>query len=193
MGAAGEGEPQFPAKYPRQIKDVFTRTDELLEMLIKEIVLLRGDINNLGKGIGRFAVGVGVSTTVTAKQTLSEFLLPSPVNVFDLLSFIDSEYMFAVDLSVAHNDVALGIKSVLSQRTPFVTEFTVDSIVGPVIPTMKVNDTGHPAISYNTGEGRDKMFITELFVTNAAGVPGNQIAILVGWNSYLTKKLTPTP
>lgn len=105
------------------------------------------------------------------------------VLTLDLLSLIDSEYEFTIDLSIPRVDKPIGIQQALGGKTPFVTEFTVTALSGNPLK-IKLNDTGSPQVEYSVGEGRDAI-IRELLLTNEA--QANCTAkITVGWNSIIT-------
>jgi len=109
----------------------------------------------------------------------------------DLLSFIDREKEFILDLTKPRVDEPLGIREELidTGRALFVTEFTVTKLVGEPI-LVRVNSTGAPQVEFTEGEGR-KRIIEELFITNTAQPPGSEARIVVGWNSRLAE-LIPT-
>jgi hypothetical protein len=165
--------------FPREpIKDWFTRIDELLIILIENQKKTNELLTKILEIEEKQRTIVETDKDVAPSAGLQYTI--------DLISLVDKEFEFIIDLSVERNDEPLGIQSRLKGQTPFVTQFVISRLVGePLI--VKLNSTGAPTLTLKEGEGMNNTIINELFITNSAQEAGSEARIIVAWNSLIPK------
>jgi hypothetical protein len=162
MSVKVDGVVEIPKHQWYQFTDIFTRIDEQLEVLIKQIDYT----NKLLEGIAK-ALGAAVRPPTE--------VVPAPPPVTTVEEALNNRYkVFKLDLSVARNNEPLG----LSDLGIIVKSAVVTRLDSPASWRRNDPTTGEPEELY-TGYRVDNFAIEELYITNDVGT--GYLTIVVEW------------
>jgi len=162
MSVKVDGVVEIPRHQWYQLIDIFTRVDEQLEVLIKQIDYTNKLLEGIAKSLGAAVKPPEVTLTPTPTVTIVEEALNNRYKVFSL------------DLSKARNNEPLGLSDLgIVAKSAVVTELGSTAY-------WRRNDprTGDLEKLY-TGYRIDNFTIEELYITNPAGT--GYLTIVVEW------------
>jgi hypothetical protein len=167
-----DGVVEIPAHKWYEFIDVFTRIDELLETISKQI-----DYTN--RILRAIAVSMGVY--IPSPETAQEEIMPTPIEVKAPLSVVslalNNRYrVFKLDLSVERKDVPLGLRSI-GVVANSATVVRMDSPAFWRRNDPVTGDLEELSVGYHI---RD-FAIEELYITNSPGT--GYLTIVVEWRA----------
>ncbi|MCR6691587.1 MAG: hypothetical protein MRT15_04285 [archaeon YNP-LCB-003-016] len=164
MSVKVDGVVEIPRHQWYQLIDIFTRVDEQLEVLIKQI-----DYTN------KLLEGIAKSLGAAVRPPTEAILAPPAPAVTTVEEVLNNRYkVFKLDLSVARNNEPLGLRDMgIVAKSAVVTRLDSPASWRRNDPT-----TGEPEELY-TGYRVDNFAIEELYITNDVGT--GYLTIVVEW------------
>ena len=129
-------------------------------------ILLIPILNRIDVLINRIERLIAATTGVPIDE-LPEIVIPAPEVVISQPMLPNRYKLFRVDLTVAHEDEAIGLADLLAGVGALYASY-MSIITVPSAFTFKLNSTDMDAIDAAVGLEMDNFEITEIFITNAA-------------------------